>query len=109
MRSEPWIDPEAAPPEEIVAVVGRCPSGALSCSVEGVEHRDREGPPAIQLSKDGPYRVTGGVLLEDVEHLEGASEEHFTLCRCGRSARKPFCDASHKEGFESTCEAFDLG
>jgi len=33
----------------------------------------------------------------------------FSLCRCGRSSRKPFCDASHKEGFESSCEAFDLG
>ena len=54
MRTEPWIDPDGAGPEEIVEVVRRCPSGALSHSVEGEEHRDQERSPAIQLTREPP-------------------------------------------------------
>ena len=95
MGKKPWIDPDGARAEAIIETIAACPSGALSYSVDGVEHRDREGPPAIRLWKDGPYVVTGGVELEGVELGEGASSEHYTLCRCGASKNKPFCDGSH--------------
>ena len=61
----------------------------------GAEHRDQERPPAIFVSKNGPYVVTGGPELVGEPRGEGASEEHYTLCRCGGSKNKPFCDGSH--------------
>ena len=39
MRVEPWIDADGAAVEEIVATIRKCPSGALSYSTDGVEHR----------------------------------------------------------------------
>jgi CDGSH-type Zn-finger protein/ferredoxin len=95
MKTEPWIDPDGARIEEIIEAVKRCPSGALSYSIDGVEHRDQDRDPMITVSKDGPYLVTGGVELEDESRAEGASEEHYTLCRCGASKNKPFCDGTH--------------
>jgi CDGSH-type Zn-finger protein len=92
---EPWIDPAGASAEAIVATIRRCPSGALSSSRSGSEQRDREGPPAIFVSANGPYLVTGGPLLLDTERGEGASQEHYALCRCGGSKNKPFCDGTH--------------
>jgi CDGSH-type Zn-finger protein len=41
--------------------------------------------------------VTGGVELVGVQLGEGAPREHYTLCRCGASRNKPFCDGSHWE------------
>jgi CDGSH-type Zn-finger protein len=92
--AEPWIDADGASVEAIVATIRRCPSGALSYSVDGIEHRDEARPPAITVTKDGPYGVVGGVRLEEARG-EGASTEHYTLCRCGASKNKPFCDGSH--------------
>ena len=95
MGVEPWIDPDGASRVEIIATVRKCPSGALSYSVEGVEHRDREGEPGIFVSPNGPYVVSGGSELCDTPRGEGASAEHVTLCRCGGSKNKPFCDGTH--------------
>lgn len=95
LRQEPWIEPAGAAADEIIATVQRCPSGALSYSRDGVEHRDRDRAPAIVVSPNGPYRVTGGVELMDTPRGAGASTEHYTLCRCGASKNKPFCDGSH--------------
>jgi hypothetical protein len=92
---EPWIDPDGASGDRIVAQVRRCPSGALSYAREGVEHRDRDGEPAVYVSPDGPYFVSGGPELLDTEMSEGASTEHYALCRCGKSKNKPFCDGTH--------------
>jgi CDGSH-type Zn-finger protein len=97
----PWIDPDAATAEEVMATIRKCPSGALSYSIDGVEQRDRDAPPAVTALRDGPYAVTGGIELMGVEPGEGASKEHYTLCRCGASKNKPFCDGSHWEvGFK---------
>ena len=95
LKHEPWIDGRAATGDEIAAVVRMCPSGALSYSFGGVEQRDRDRLPAIFVSRNGPYYVTGGIELVGAEWGEGASREHFTLCRCGQSNNKPFCDGSH--------------
>jgi uncharacterized Fe-S cluster protein YjdI len=60
LREEPWIDPDGVAAGEIVAVVEQCPSGALSYSVDGVEHRDRAREPEILVVPNGPYAVRGG-------------------------------------------------
>jgi CDGSH-type Zn-finger protein len=95
MGEEPWIDPDGAAMEEIVRVVRMCPSGALSYSVDGTEHRDQDREPMVTVTRNGPYVVTGGIELIGQEFGEGASREHYTLCRCGASKNKPFCDGSH--------------
>jgi CDGSH-type Zn-finger protein len=95
LREEPWIDPDGATVEEIIRVVRLCPSGALSYSVDGVEHRDQDRAPMVTATRNGPYAVTGGIELIGQERAEGASLEHYTLCRCGASKNKPFCDGSH--------------
>jgi CDGSH-type Zn-finger protein len=95
LGKEPWIEPRGASRDEIVATIRKCPSGALSYSIDGVEHRDHEGEPAIFVSPNGPYVVTGGPELRDTAFGEGASTEHYTLCRCGGSKNKPFCDGQH--------------
>ncbi len=78
---------------------------------------DRKGKPEIKITKDGPYVVRGNVPLAE-DHIvigpdgepekweNGASypeRESCSLCRCGRSKNKPFCDGSHLEtGFDGT-------
>jgi CDGSH-type Zn-finger protein len=94
-RDEPWIDPDGAAVEKIVAQVRRCPSGALSCAIDGVEAEPPPRPPMVTVTNDGPYAVTGGIELLGVKLGDGASAEHYTLCRCGASKNKPFCDGSH--------------
>jgi len=76
--------------------VGKCPSGALSYSIDDVEYRDdSERPPSAFVAASGPYALKGGCELADAEWGAGASTEHFALCRCGGSKNKPFCDGSH--------------
>ena len=58
----------------------------------------------VLIRDNGPFLVSGVVSLTDaagnVYDLGG--KETFSLCRCGASARKPFCDGSHKTcGFQS--------
>jgi len=95
LNEEPWIDPDGASTEDIIETIKKCPSGALSYSLDGVEHRDQERPPMVTVTKDGPYAITGGIELLGIQKGEEASDEHYTLCRCGGSKNKPFCDGTH--------------
>jgi thiamine pyrophosphate-dependent acetolactate synthase large subunit-like protein/CDGSH-type Zn-finger protein len=92
---EPWIDPRGADAERIRQTIGKCPSGALSYEMDGEVRSDPDRPSAIRVSKDGPYHVQGGIELQGEARVEGASLEHYTLCRCGGSKNKPFCDGTH--------------
>jgi len=94
-KSEPWIDPAGGSVEAIVETIRKCPSGALSYSLDAHEGVDQQRAPAITVTKGGPYAVVGGVRLLGQSHAQGASTEHYTLCRCGGSRNKPFCDGTH--------------
>lgn len=98
LKQEPWIHANAASAAQIASVIGQCPSGALSYSIGGVEHRDTSGAPVVGYVPNGPYVVRGGgATLKDVEQGEGASATQFALCRCGKSTNKPFCSGAHWE------------
>ncbi len=99
LNERPWIDPDGARIQEVINTIRKCPSGALSYSIGDTEYRDPEKRnPMVTVSKNGPYHITGGIELlgEGVDFGEGASMEHYTLCRCGASENKPFCDGAHR-------------
>ncbi|MEO8275238.1 MAG: CDGSH iron-sulfur domain-containing protein [Thermoanaerobaculia bacterium] len=60
-------------------------NGSLKIEGESIDLVDQEGR---------PYGLAGRTVI--------------SLCRCGMSQKKPFCDGSHNNGFASLCEAHDL-
>ena len=64
----------------------------------------------ILINSNGSIKVEGDFEIIDAQGnaygLQGRTI--VSLCRCGRSNNKPFCDGSHKENFEHTAIAFDL-
>ncbi|HXL99768.1 MAG TPA: CDGSH iron-sulfur domain-containing protein [Rhizomicrobium sp.] len=90
----PWIKPDAAPRETVIAVVEKCPSGALR--YEPVGDGAREQPPTVntaRLWENGPLAFHAALDVGG-----DASNFRATLCRCGLSKNKPYCDHSHVEG-----------
>jgi CDGSH-type Zn-finger protein len=53
--------------------------------------------PKLQFKKNGSIRVTGTVDFVDGEGNVIETKTDFSLCRCGASKEKPFCDGSHRE------------
>lgn len=59
----------------------------------------------IKVMDNGPLRVTGDVEVIDAEGNVFETKQAFSLCRCGHSAKMPFCDAAHKGKFDSCVRA----
>lgn len=60
----------------------------------------------ITVKDNGPLRIEGPVKLVDAQGNEFEHKEAFSLCRCGHSSKKPFCDGTHREiGFEDVSRA----
>ena len=59
----------------------------------------------IKVNDNGSLRVTGEVDLLDAEGNKFETKPTFSLCRCGLSSKKPFCDGTHKGQFESVVRA----
>lgn len=100
----PWINMKGASPEEIMKVIDRCPSGALTYQENAPQSAEKDascGPYAtIRVVKNGPLLVEGDCRLLNTEGGEMVKKGTYALCRCGASRKKPFCDGSHiKIGF----------
>lgn len=80
-----------------------CPSGRLVAWDEDGREIEPEFEPSIGLVEDtqagkmGPIWVRGGIPVESADGVTYEQRNRVTLCRCGRSANKPFCDGSHLE------------
>jgi CDGSH iron-sulfur domain-containing protein 3 len=59
----------------------------------------------IKINDNGSIRVTGEVELLDGEGKPFETKPAFSLCRCGLSQNKPYCDGTHKGKFESQVRA----
>ena len=62
----------------------------------------------VTCNKNGPLRVSGNFVIKDAKgnSFDLAGRAAISLCRCGASADKPFCDGSHARiGFQSEVEA----
>lgn len=96
--AKPWIQPDKGTVEEVKAVVAGCPSGALTMRGPDGEpvHLMAERDAQVTVQKDGPLWVQG-LPIADENPAQGASREKYTLCRCGLSGNKPFCDGSHRD------------
>ena len=80
---------------EVIGMVERCPSGALTYRFDG-EPVEPLLPQAISVTDDGPLWVTGNVAITSSDGTPLETRNRVTLCRCGASANKPLCDGSHK-------------
>ena len=96
-----WIFPDEARTEEIARIIDNCPSGALTY-IRKDGGMDEQVPHAntLRLLEDGPSEVRGDIQIDGQ-----APRTRATLCRCGMSKTKPFCDNSHLEaGFRATSD-----
>lgn len=64
----------------------------------------------LTINRNGSIKIDGEFEITDADgnvyDLQGRTA--LGLCRCGLSANKPFCDGSHRNGFEHDAKAFDL-
>jgi CDGSH-type Zn-finger protein/uncharacterized Fe-S cluster protein YjdI len=89
----PWISPDAVPVEKLVEIAHVCPSGAIRYRrKDGVA--DETAPPVnlVAVREAGPYAVRGDLRIDGEQRGFRA-----TLCRCGASKNKPYCDGSHHD------------
>jgi CDGSH-type Zn-finger protein/uncharacterized Fe-S cluster protein YjdI len=89
----PWIDPDGIEVDKLVEIAHACPSGAIRYHRKDGKH-DEVAPQVnlIAIREAGPYAVRAPILLNG--EFAGF---RATLCRCGASKNKPFCDGSHHE------------
>ena len=97
----PWIHPDAMPVERLVEVAHACPSGAIR--YRRMDGAPEESAPPVNLAairEAGPYAFRGELRIDGKP-----AGYRVTLCRCGASKNKPFCDGSHHDtGFTASGE-----
>jgi hypothetical protein len=79
-------------------MVHHCPSGRLVVSPsEDAPAEEPEFTPSVAIVPDGPLWVRGGIPVEAPDGFTYEVRNRVTLCRCGHSKNKPYCDGTHAE------------
>ncbi|MCU0291293.1 MAG: CDGSH iron-sulfur domain-containing protein [Thermoanaerobaculaceae bacterium] len=111
VRRRPWIEPDAAPVDEVAEAVLRCPTGALH--FERRDGRGAETAPevnSVTVAEWGPLYVHGDVEVVDHEGNVLLRDTRVGLCRCGASGNRPLCDDAHfGVGFDDSGSVAQVG
>jgi uncharacterized Fe-S cluster protein YjdI/CDGSH-type Zn-finger protein len=97
--ARPWVQPAQASVEAVMTVVAGCPTGALQAQrTDGASAAALvpEVPVQLRVGRHGPIFVRGAVEVTVDDGAPISADSRVALCRCGLSARKPFCDNSHR-------------
>ncbi len=96
----PWIDPTGDTTENIIKQIDKCPSGALNYYYNNTKTMSEEvkQEPTVKMkaNMNGSLKVIGSVEIELPDGSTVVKEGRFSICRCGLSENKPFCDGAHK-------------
>jgi CDGSH-type Zn-finger protein/uncharacterized Fe-S cluster protein YjdI len=98
-----WIRPDAASAETVMTIGLNCPSGAIRVARNDGSATSDVAPVVntVRVRENGPLAIEARMVLRG-QPLDGV---RATLCRCGQSKTKPFCDGSHSAaGFAATGE-----
>ncbi|MFN0096446.1 MAG: CDGSH iron-sulfur domain-containing protein [Dehalococcoidia bacterium] len=87
-------DPEVK--AQVIRMAQNCPSGRLVAHDARGAAIEPEYRPSIAPVPDGPLWVRGGITMETADGVALETRNRMTLCRCGQSQNKPFCDGAHK-------------
>ncbi len=109
LQRRPWVLPDEGDADVVAAVIERCPSGALQYRrFDGGPQESHTSGTTVTPMRDGPLLVVGEI---QVTHEDGTVETlpRASLCRCGDSKVKPFCDNSHlTSGFRAPGVKFKI-
>jgi CDGSH-type Zn-finger protein len=94
-------DPDSR--QKAIEEICDCPSGRLVAWDKKGKMIEPEFSPSIGLVEDtqakkmGPIWIRGGIQVESADGKTYEIRNRVTLCRCGKSSNKPFCDGAHLE------------
>lgn len=88
-----WIFPDACSADEVIRIGQNCPSGAIRVVRNGGTGSSDQVPVVntVRVRENGPLAIEAELLIRGVPQ----PSPRATLCRCGQSANKPFCDGAH--------------
>ena len=95
LNRRPWVLPDEGDADAVAEIIQRCPSGALLYGRHDGGAEEGTGPTTtVTPMRNGPLLVRGAL---EVTREDGTVETlpRATLCRCGQSEHKPFCDNRH--------------
>lgn len=96
LKGRPWVNLNGASKDGIVELIQKCPSGALSYELKNsAKPAPLFSANVIAVMANGPLRLSGQVRIVDDSGNILFEGDRCSLCRCGASAKKPFCDGSH--------------
>jgi CDGSH-type Zn-finger protein/uncharacterized Fe-S cluster protein YjdI len=99
----PWVLPDAGSADQVAETVMHCPSGALHfIRKDGGPQETPDLVNTISPDTDGPLHVRGDLVAQTPQGEVVLRDMRMSLCRCGASKTKPFCDKSHEAiGFQN--------
>jgi CDGSH-type Zn-finger protein/uncharacterized Fe-S cluster protein YjdI len=93
---KPWCQPDVTSSEEVIDVVERCPTGALTYQRKDDGEAESAAPEnTAVVAVNGPLFLRGKLQIANAPGDAPGLAFRAALCRCGQSKNKPFCDNSH--------------